>query len=261
MSRILIWLSLLAATLFSTALHAHQKPALHIAVSANFSAPFLQLKPALEAFCSCDVSHTFGSSGLLASQFNNGAPYDLFLSADSEKPQWLYRQGRTLFEPITYAVGQLILVDKHRNSLSFDDLAISHNENRSLRLAIANAKTAPYGTAAEQVLSHVNIRSEVSVVKGNSVLQALQYVITGNADQAIVSHSLAANALEHGLSFLSIPEHLHQPIYQQLVISKKVPFQTAQRLMAFFQLNTTQQMLAEWGYKPLPLELERGGKQ
>lgn len=261
MSRVFICLSLLVATSICTVLHAHQKPALHVAVSANFSAPFLQLKPALETFCSCEVSHTFGSSGLLASQFNNGAPYDLFLSADSEKPQWLYSQGKALFEPITYAVGQLILVDKHRHSLSFDDLAISHNKNRSLRLAIANAKTAPYGTAAEQVLSQVDIRSGVKVVKGNSVLQALQYVITGNADQAIVSHSLGANALENGLSFVSIPEHLHEPIYQQLVISKKVPVQITQRLMTFFQLNTTQQILAEWGYKPLPIELERVAKQ
>lgn len=242
----------MTAFIFSTHVHGQQKPAVRIAVSANFSAPFVKLKPKLEAFCSCNVGHTFGSSGLLASQFKNGAPYDLFLSADSEKPQWLYLQGTTLFEPTTYAIGQLILVGKHRESLSLDHLAMSNNHDQGFRLAIANAKTAPYGVAAEQVLSQIKLNPKIQIVRGNSVLQALQYVMTGNADHAIVAASLAADLNKNGLVFVPIPERLHQPIHQQLVVSRNTPKPLAQRLVAFFLLDTTQQALTEWGYKPIP---------
>lgn len=227
---------------------AQSKPLVRVAVSANFSAAFKALKPELEAFCECEITHTFGASGILASQFDNGAPFDMFLSADSDKSRWLYQRGRTLFAPQTYTVGQLVLLDKHRQQLSPENIGIPTQSNKKWRIAIANPATAPYGVAAEKILEQRILPENVEVVRGNSVLQAFQFLLTGNADQAIVAKSLLDDPVKQRFATLTLTHDMHPPIVQQMVVNRRLSEPLAQRLLAFFTLHETQKTLSTWGY-------------
>ena len=151
---------------------AHAAPSINVAVAANFAAPLQKLLPEFEAASGIKVRVSVGSSGALFAQIQHGAPYDLFLSADSKRPQALVASGRVTVSAVqTYAVGHLALVG-NINGLSDPQLMAAGN-----RVAIAEPDIAPYGRAAKQLLEQAGLWEQLAprLIRGTNIQQTLQF--------------------------------------------------------------------------------------
>lgn len=141
------------------------------------------------------VRFSFGASGNLFSQVQNGAPFDLFFSADSEYPQKLADAGLVERSSLrTYAVGHLVLWVP--NSLGLDPQKLKMNllsDAKVQRIAIANPQHAPYGRAAMAALEHFGVKDKLAskLVMGENISQAAQFVQSGNAQAGLIALSLA----------------------------------------------------------------------
>jgi molybdate transport system substrate-binding protein len=182
---------------------------LRVAVAANF-------RPAAEAFAAqferdndATIRVSSASTGVLAAQLRAGAPFDLLLAADHDRPQRLAQEGFASGPARCYARGSLVL-------LGADELAPALADP-TLSLAIANPETAPYGAAAMAVLERPEFAQARGrrVVRGSNVQQALQYFDSGAADIALVARSLRP------ASGIPVPENWHPPIDQYAIVSAK----------------------------------------
>jgi molybdate transport system substrate-binding protein len=167
------------------------------------------------------VAVTYGSSGNFFAQIQNGAPFDLFLSADIDYPRRLERQGLTERGTLTrYAVGRLVLWTRSdsRIDLRRGLEALSSREIR--RIAIANPEHAPYGRAAVAALRAAQVYDRVSdrLVFGENIAQAAQFAQSGNADVGIIAMSLVRGAALRSGVFVEVPASLHPPIEQGAVV-------------------------------------------
>ena len=168
------------------------------------------------------VEVVYGSSGNFNTQIQQGAPYDLFFSADIGFPRELARKGFAASEVTPYAIGRIVLwsgsLDASRMTLkSLADPAIT-------RIAIANPKHAPYGKRAEEALRASGLWEKVQskLVYGETVVQAAQFVQTGNAQVGIIALSLVINPeLSKKGGYWMVPEKLHEPLEQGFIITKR----------------------------------------
>lgn len=160
----------------------------------------------------------YGSSGNAFTQISNGAPYDLFFSADVIYPQKLHEAGLTIHEPVLYAIGRIVLwsasVDVSKGISVLSD-------NPKARIAIANPSHAPYGERALETLMHNGIYENIKpqLIYGENISQAAQFCLTGNAQFGILALSLvlAPNMNNRGNYFL-IDDATHKPLQQSFVI-------------------------------------------
>jgi molybdate transport system substrate-binding protein len=169
---------------------------------------------------SINVQTIYGSSGQLAAQIRAGAPVDLFLTADIAIVEQLSREKLAMPESVKiYALGRLAVIFHKSVDLKTWD-AVDKPEIK--RLVIANPETAPYGRAARATLKQAGVWEKISkrVVVAESVRQALQQVISGNAETGIVSLGQAREAAQNhsDLNYLEIPERNHPPINQGLAV-------------------------------------------
>ena len=172
----------------------------------------------------------FGSSGNFYRQIAQGAPFELFLSADEGFVQALYDDGHVENEGVIYASGRLAWVqpkDKYPLPSQTEPLAGVHEaiaalqSGQRLRIAIANPVHAPYGIAAQEVLSRENLwaASEPLRVQGENVSQAAQFALSDEARGGLVAYSLAlAPALHERSEYVLIPEPWHTPLHQRMVL-------------------------------------------
>ncbi|NQZ22122.1 MAG: molybdate ABC transporter substrate-binding protein [Colwellia sp.] len=186
------------------------------------------------------------SSGTLFLQIQHGAMFDLFLSADSKRPQLLIATDLAFkASQQTYAYGQLALWSA-RNNISTDPLTALKNNKQ--RLAIANPKIAPYGKAAKQVLENLQLWHDYKtrLIQGINISQTFQQTRSQSVNLGMVSNSqLVLNNLKGVL----IPARLHQPIKQQLVILKRSQnSEQAKRFVKFLMNEQSQQFIAQSGY-------------
>lgn len=229
-----------------------EKP-LRIAVASNF-APTLKrlLVQANKQRTFAEPIIVAASSGTLYLQIQHGATFDIFLSADAKRPQLLTDAELTLAESQqTYALGQLALWTAQSSSdLSSKNLLYTLNEN-SQRLAIANPNIAPYGKAAKEVLTSLQLwhNYQNRLIQGINIGQTFQQVRSQAVSLGIVSNSqLVLNNFKGVL----IPQRLHQPIEQQLVILKNSEnIAQAQRFVNFLLSVQCQQFIVESGYANL----------
>ncbi|WP_005034550.1 molybdate ABC transporter substrate-binding protein [Holophaga foetida] len=167
-----------------------------------------------------EVALAFTSSGKALSQIQQGAPYDIFLSADMEFPEQLVKTGFAASEVKTYALGHLVLWSSSIDAkhLSLEGLT----DPKVQRIAIANPKLAPYGKRAEETLKAKGLWSKVEskLVYGESISQTAQFALTGNAQVGFVALSLALSPEMAKGSYIPVPENLHQPLAQGYVILK-----------------------------------------
>jgi molybdate transport system substrate-binding protein len=168
------------------------------------------------------VEVVYGSSGNFFTQIQQGAPYDLFFSADIALPQALFKNGFAASEVTPYGVGRLVLWStKHdKTSLSVENLS----QSRFVKIAIANPAHAPYGKRAEEALRSAKVWDAVQskLVLGDNITQAALYAQTGNADVGLIALSLALNPrLASKGVYTIVPEQMHQPISQGFVITKR----------------------------------------
>lgn len=168
------------------------------------------------------VQVVFGSSGNFFAQIQNGAPFDVFLSADIDHPRRLERAGlaerETFYE---YATGRIVLWTRTDSGIDLRKGLSMLTEAAVRRIAVANPEHAPYGRAAVAALRHEALYDRVrgKLVLGENISQAAQFVQSGNADVGILALSLAlAPALKGAGVFVEIPASLHPPIEQAAVV-------------------------------------------
>lgn len=191
---------------------------LRVAAAADLAVAFEEVGKAFEAQSGKKVQFTFGSSGLLAKQIEQGAPFDVFAAANVSFVDDVVNSGScTADSKQLYAEGRIVVWAKDKNALPKDVTELSNP--RYSKIAIANPEHAPYGRAAQQALSKsgawANVQSRA--VYGENVQQTLMFAQSGNADVAIVALSLA---MASGGSYLPIDPSMHEPLSQALVVCK-----------------------------------------
>lgn len=210
----------------------------HVAVAANFrhTADLLNQKFQIET--GHEVTLSSASTGVLYSQILHGAPFDVFLAADSASPALLEKAGHGVSgRRMCYARGELVLTGGNG---SLEDLA-----NPQLSLAIANPGTAPYGRAAAELLSRPQFATAVKrkTVRASNVVQAYQFWHTGSVDLALVARSLAPEQA------VAIPVGWYEPIEQQAsLLTESHENPAAARYMDFLQSDVARAMIDQAGY-------------
>jgi molybdate transport system substrate-binding protein len=198
------------------------------------------------------VTPVIGASGQLAQQIRQGAPFDVFLSANLKFVRDL-AQG-DLIEPETvraYARGRLVLVINRESGDMVEGLADLARPEVT-RVAIANPEVAPYGLAARQALQKAGLWENLKpkLVQAETVRQALQYVQLGNAEAGLVAHSVASVP---EVRSLEVAADLHEPILQGLgVIARSGHGEAARRFTQFLLDGEGQRLLAAHGFAPVP---------
>lgn len=196
---------------------------------------------------------TTGASGGLVAQIQNGAPFDVFLSADLIYPQWLVERGYAEAKTLTtFATGRLVLWTT-KTAIKFDSVADVLRNPAVRRLALANTETAPYGHAAKAVLDQLGIWNEVQpkVVLGETITQTAQFVETGNADVGLVALSLVLSPkLKNRGHWILVPDRLYSPIAQGAVITRRgAQNAAAARFLSFLQSAEAREIFIRFGYQ------------
>ena len=242
MSRVALALILLTGMLVVPRTHASEDGVrLRVAVAANFRAAFEQLSRELPG--DLGVVATYGSSGLLAAQILQGAPFDVFLSADRERPLQLVVEGVAPGQVRPYAVGRVALWTP---GVTADPAMVKSN-----RYTMANPELAPYGRAARDCLESIDLwRPEDNPpVLGTNVSQAFHFVSSGAVDLGFVALSQLVTQQVSEKEMWLCPENIHSPIEQFAV--RITDRDEAQRLIAFLIHPDTQLRLAGFGYRPI----------
>ena len=164
----------------------------------------------------------YGSSGKFHAQIQNGAPYDLYFSADIAYPQALHKAGLAASEVIPYAFGRIVLWSQRHDATQ---LTLSRLDSPEIkRIAIANPRHAPYGKRAVEALQAAGVwaKAEAKLVYGENIAHAAQFVQTGNAEVGIIALALALSPeLAKQGSYWLIPDTLHAPLEQGFIITKR----------------------------------------
>jgi molybdate transport system substrate-binding protein len=201
----------------------------------------------------CTVRVSTGSSGNFLTQIENGAPFDVFFSADIAYPKKLESEGLAeAGSTVLYAVGKIVLWVRNDSRLDITKGLGALRDPAVRKIAIANPLHAPYGRAAEQALRGAGIYDAVKdrLVLGENISQAAQFAESGNADAGIVALSLAQSApLKDEGRYAAIPSQLYTPIQQGAVVLRAA--QNPQRARAFLEYVRTPEaveLLARYGF-------------
>ena len=221
---------------------------INVAVASNFATAMKVVKQRFEAEQGHQINIINGSSGKHFAQIINGAPFDLFLSADTERPRQLEIRGHVdIGQRHVYAIGQLILWSRRPHPPLAETSLLLHERNGLRRLALANPDLAPYGRAAVEVMKKLGVydQLQVKLVIGENVSQAFQFAYTGNAEFGFVALSQAI-ALGQSDSNWRIPLDYYRPINQEMVLlSNKAG---ARALFSFLQSAAMTPILQQHGY-------------
>ena len=220
-----------------------------VAVAANFTEPAKRIAAAFKAATGHNAVLSFGSSGQFYAQIARGAPYEVFLSADAERPERAEKEGvgapKTRF---TYAVGRLALYSKTPGLV--DEGGSVLKGEQFAKLAIADPAAAPYGAAAVQTMRKLGVYETVKpkIVMGTSITQAYQFVATGAAELGFVALSQVVD--EPGGSRWIVPAADHAPIEQQAILL--LPGRdsaAAKAFMAFLKSPAAVAIIKRYGYE------------
>ncbi len=224
---------------------------LRVAVAANAQFVMEQLKTAFQKKSGIIVESIVSSSGKLTTQIQQGAPYDVFLSADMEYPQTLYKGGLTTAAPVVYAYGSLVLWTAGDLPVSADlkvlaDPAVRH-------VAIANPATAPYGEAAIGFLKAKNKLALIKnkIVYGESIAQVNQYILSGAAEVGFTAKSVVLDpSLSKRGHWVDLPTTGYSPIAQGVVVLKRTTQpKAAGQFLQFLRSPEAWRILQQFGYR------------
>lgn len=224
---------------------------IHIAAASNFSAPMTALVDEFHKTSSHTVRTSFASSGKLFAQISNGAPFDLFFSADQVKPRKLIELGYAQTDNrTTYAIGALALLSNSAtNGKPLDQL----KDGDFKKIALANPKFAPYGIAALELLEDLGLVSETRKkwILGENISQTYQYVSMGNTDLGFVAWSQIKDLnLQKNQSIWKIPQHLTRPIIQDAVLLERAKNSVAAlEFFKFLQSDAAVNIIRKHGYR------------
>jgi molybdate transport system substrate-binding protein len=221
-----------------------------IAVAANFLIAADALERQFEASSGHELVLTSGSTGQLYVQIINGAPYDVLLAADQERPRLLAENGRGDASSVfTYAVGRLVLWSGTAND--FHDGPITDLLKSDVRfIAIAEPDVAPYGRAAREFFERLGLWSELEarIVKGQNVAQTFAMVETGNAQLGLVALSQAL-AYRGPSAYRIVPPEFYEPIRQDAVLLLRAAGNLAARdFVDFLKSPEAREIIERFGY-------------
>jgi molybdate transport system substrate-binding protein len=219
-----------------------------VAVAANFTAPAREIADKFTARTGQTVDLSFGASGQLYTQISQGAPYDIFLSADSERAK--KAETDSFAAPgarFTYAIGKLVLWSANPALVDKDGAVLK--KSGFAHIAIANPTAAPYGAAAVEAMNALGIYKslESKFVTGENINQTFQFVASGNAELGFVALSQVVDQKE-GSSWL-VPDNLYSPIVQDGVLLKQGEKNAAARAFyAFLKSPEALKIIQRYGY-------------
>lgn len=221
-----------------------------VAVAANFVSTFERIAKEFSAASGHEVVTSLGSSGTLYAQIVNGAPYELFFSADALRPPQLVEEGRAVAGTVkTYAIGRLALWSREPGRIDSEGAYLKRGGGR---IAIANPVIAPYGLAAQQTLERLGLwqRYQPRLVRGQNIAQAFQFAASGSVDAAFVALSQIKSGEYAGRgSYWLVPQPLHEPVEQQMVLLERGrDSPAAKSLLEFMVTGPVRQILTEDGY-------------
>lgn len=219
---------------------------LHVAVSANFTAPMEKVAVKFSENTGHKLIISYGATGKFFTQIKNGAPFGVFLSADQEHPAKLINEHLAVNgTQFTYAIGKLVLWSASSKSVDLNG-SFKH-------LAIANPKLAPYGVAARETLTKLGFWEKLQprLVFGESITQAYQFIATGNAELGFVALSQIKNENDSKVgSFWAVPREMYSPLKQDAVLLERGRNNTAAlELLQFLKTDIVKAIIRDFGYR------------
>jgi molybdate transport system substrate-binding protein len=218
-----------------------------VAVAANFTAPAKEIAAAFKDKTGNEATLSFGASGQFYAQIQQGAPFQVFLSADADRPKAAVDAGLAVADSrFTYAIGKLVLWSKSLDLTKGDEAL---KANAFAKLSIANPKSAPYGAAAVEAMTKLGVYDAIQskIVQGNSIAQAFEFVDTGNAELGFVALSQLANVTAG--SRWMVPETLYAPIRQDAVLLKTgADDEASKAFLAFLKGPEARAIIEKFGY-------------
>jgi molybdate transport system substrate-binding protein len=241
-------LHFLVAALLSTAFAGTAMAGeVKVAVAANFTEAAKEIGAAFEQSTGHKAVFSFGSTGQLYTQISQDAPFELFLSADQERPKKTVEDGLAVADSLfTYATGRIVLFSTD-SALVKGEATLK--DGNFTKIAIANPVTAPYGTAAVEAMKKLGLYEalEAKLVRGNNIGQTYQFVDTGNAELGFVALSQIVG--KEGGSRWVVPEEFHTPIAQDAVLLKKgAENEAARAFLTFLKGAEARKVIAKYGY-------------
>ncbi len=225
-----------------------------VAAAADLQFALTEIAETFKTETKREVKLTFGSSGNFFRQIEQGAPFQMFLSADEQFVLDLAAKGLTIGDGTLYARGRIVIIAPHGSPLKVDgelaDLKAALADGRLKKFAIANPEHAPYGRRAEEALRHIGLWEPIKdkLVFGENVAQAAQFGTSGAAQGGIIAYSLALspNVAKLG-SYALIPEEWHQPLNQRMVLLKGANA-TAQFFYDFMRGPSARAIMRRYGF-------------
>lgn len=226
-----------------------------IAAAANLRVALDELHATYRAATGEKLQITYGSSGNFVRQIEQGAPFELFFSADEAFVEQLAAKGLTRDEGVIYGVGRIVVFSAEGSALvpdeRLDNLRKLLEQPGNWRFAIANPEHAPYGRAAVQALKALGLWPSLQprLVLGENVAQAAQFATSGNSVGGIVAYALALSPeLEKRGNFALIPSELHEPLRQRMVLLKNAS-PGAARFYSYIQEPAARAILGRYGFE------------
>ena len=219
----------------------------HVAVAANFTEPAKEIAALFKQKTGHEAVLSFGASGAFFTQITHGAPFEVFLSADSERPKAAVDGGFAVAGSLfTYAIGKLVLWSR---VIDVTDGEAALKAGKFQKLSIANPVSAPYGTAAVETMKALGVYDALKpkIVEGNSIAQAFQFVDTRNAELGFVALSQLHGQTE-GTRW-EVPLKLHAPIRQDAVLLKTgADSEASKAFLAFLKGPEARAIVEQFGY-------------
>jgi molybdate transport system substrate-binding protein len=252
--RVLLAACILLSTISGWAQEKNGSPALVIAAAADLSSALQEIGDSYEKKTGVKVKLSFGASGALTQQIQNGAPFDLFFSADMDYPRQLIAAGNadgsSLYQ---YAVGRLVLWVPADSPLDVEHQGMKVLLDPSVKkIAIGNPQHAPYGRAAVAALRHAGLYDQVAdrLVLGENISQAAQFVESGNAQVGFVALAHAAAPAMRGKGkYWEVPAEFYPPLAQGVVVlSHSQHKKEATEFLDYIKTKDVGELLRKYGF-------------
>lgn len=226
-----------------------QREKITVAVAANAQYAMKEIEKQYEKETGVAIELVISSSGKLTAQIKEGAPYDIFLSADMEFPEALYKAGITVETPKIYGYGKLVLWTMRDFDLKKKDILLSPEVKT---IAIANPKVAPYGSAAISAMKFSNQyeKAENKIVYGESISQVSQYIFSQTADIGFTAKSVVLSPeMKNKGKWIDVDAKAYSPIAQGAVLLKAARNKAAtEKFYKYLYSEKAKAVFRKYGY-------------
>jgi len=225
-----------------------------IAAASDLQFALTDIAALFQSLSGQKVKLSFGSSGNFARQIRQGAPFDIYFSADENYVQELFHDGLTRDEGVLYGTGRVVIIAPPNSTLTVDGrlngLRSMLAANQLTRFAIANPDHAPYGKRAEELLKHYGLWEDITphLLFGENVSQAAQFATSSSTQGGIIAFSLALSPRVSSLAnYALIPEEAHSILRQRMVLLKNAG-DIAEQFYAFVQRDDIRDIFRQYGF-------------